>query len=292
MNERYVIHVTKLCNLDCKYCYESDTTSTYTTDEIIDFCHNIVINNKDKEFGIEFLGGEPMLGWNNIVAAYNYLEKFNKITDYVITTNGTILTDEQLEFFKRNTKIYYAVSMDGVKWANQFRVFKNSGINSYETVVNNLKKFLKEIGPQRCSVHIVAHHYNVANLYDSIMYLYNLGIKNIGIGTIESTRQIDRAYCDRFISELNKVSKEIVNNNLDLYVDVLESLKPKSDTRIYIKDNNGRVLGESYGRSHNDITEQDTYNSIKTTSPVEETIYTIRLLVYSNHQILRGKNGR
>lgn len=293
MNERYVIHVTKLCNLDCKYCYEKDKTSLYTENEVIKFAEEIIKTSNGNKFGIEFLGGEPMLAFDIIKKCYEFFEEKcgAQISDYVITTNGTILTDEMIDYISKNNKIIYAVSLDGNKWANQLRVFKNSQENSYEQVVINLKKAISVFSNNRTTVHMVTHKYNVGNLYDSVKHLAKLGIKYIGIGTVESTMIIDDWYCKTFVKEMAKVSEAIKNKKIKVNVDILEYQKPKTDIRTYIRDDNGKTIGETYGRVQNDITGSEKYNSIRTSSPLEDIIYNIRACVYKNHQlIMRGNN--
>lgn len=293
--ERYVIHVTKDCNCDCLYCYEDDKTSTYTWDEIKNLIDNIIQNRTSNTFGIEFLGGEPLLEWEYIRKSYEYMESIPEIdvTDYVITTNGTILTDEIADYISKNSKIGWAASMDGHIYANQLRVFKESRKNTYDKVLKNLKTLREEynvIG----SIHIVSHLYNVAMLSDSIDHLYKEGIRNIVVGTIEKTMIIDNEYCERFISELDIVSKKIIDGDYPgLSVAELEGLKPKEDIRSYVRDENGKVIAESYGRSGNDITHKDIYNVQRCTdmTGISEMIYNIRKEVYDNHQ-QRLKNKR
>ena len=97
--ETYVIHVTKQCNMQCKYCYEEDKTSIYSWDEIKKFI-DILVSKSPDQFIVEFLGGEPLLAWDLIRQAYEYLESFpnKQIESYALTTNGTILTDEILDY--------------------------------------------------------------------------------------------------------------------------------------------------------------------------------------------------
>lgn len=272
--------------MNCRYCYEQDKVSKYSEEEIVELCKNIAENNHDENFGIEFLGGEPCLAWNNILAAYYFFEQNypNKVKDYVITTNGTILDVSMLDFFKKNPKIIYAVSIDGNKWANQFRILKG-GTNAYELSIDNIKTALSVLGPEQVPIHMVTHRYNVGNVYDSIKLFYDIGIRAIGVGTIESTQTIDMSYCNRLIEEMDKVSQDIVNDSMKgLHVDILNNIKPKEDVRTYIKDKNGRVLGESYGRSANDLTHTDIYNSVQTDSPIGDMIYHLRRCIYLNHQ--------
>lgn len=286
--ERYVIHVTKECNCDCLYCYEDDKTSTYTWEEIKELINKILKYRTSNKFGIEFLGGEPMLRWDLIRKSYEYLEGIQEVNvvNYVITTNGTIMNEEIADYLSKNSKLIFAVSMDGHKWSNQLRVFKESRKNTYDRVMENIS-FLKKYGVDS-SIHMVTHLYNVAYISSSIDHLYKKGIKNIDIGTIEKTMQIDEDYCKRFIEELDIVSKKIVDGTYpDLKIGLFEWVKPYEDVRSYIKDpKTGKVVAESYGRSGNDITHANDYEVIrcKDKDKISKMIYYIRKTVYDNHQ--------
>lgn len=286
MQERYVIHVTKQCNMACTYCYEKDKTSTYAKDEVVQVALNIAKNCKDESFGIEFLGGEPMLAFDYIQAVYEALENQypNKVSSYVITTNGTILNDDVIKFLKENPKMYFAISMDGTRWANQLRGMKN-GVNSFDVVVANIKYFIKKLDTKQLGVHIVTHPYNVGSTFNSIKFLYNLGVRNIGVGTVESTINIDAQYCDRFVAEMQKVSNAIHNGKFkDLTIDLFDNPKPEDDQRYYIYDpKTGKTIGESYGRTKNDITNTKIYDSVQVSSPIGDIIVALRHCVYANH---------
>lgn len=277
---------TYIANGKCVHnCYEQDKTSTYRWEEIKEYIDNLTKYNKF--FKLEFLGGEPLLAFDHIQNTVEYLEDNSNIQvhEYTITTNGTILNDEIVKFLKNNPKVRFAASMDGTKFANQLRVFKN-GHNTHDTVVKNLKTLLEEIGPNRVSVHMVTHPYNIALLSKGIDHLYNIGIRSIGVGTIESTITIGKEYVDRFIREMDIVSERICNGEYPgLHVGELESLKPKTDRRHYIYDETGKTVGESYGRADNDITKQETkYKPTEVSSPLGNLIYYMREKVYLNHQ--------
>jgi len=255
--------------MDCFYCYEQDKTSQYTKEEVLATVEQIAANCKDEKFGIEFLGGEPLMAFDIVKAVYEYLEENypGRVEDYVITTNGSILTDEIMEFIKSNSKVVYAVSMDGTRWANQFRRFKN-GQNTHEVVVENIKRAVKELPQPQVNVHVVTHPYNVGNLYNSVKYIYNLGIRSIGVA---------------------HVSEDIINGTFDgLFIDVLENQPRFNDVRTYIKDESGKVIGETYGRSKGDITSTDIFNSVQTTSKIGDVIVALRACVYENHQNAKG----
>ena len=283
--ETYVVHVTKQCNCDCIYCYEEDKDSQYSWEDIKELLDNL-IRYKSSDFHIEFLGGEPLLAWDLIKQAYEYLERNPNVYVhyYTITTNGTILTEEIIDYLQKNKKIHFAASLDGHKHANQLRVFKDN-INTYDVVINNLNKLLKAgIMPY---IHIVSHPYNIAFLSDSIDHLYKLGFRSIDVGTVEKTMKIDEEYCDRFIKELDIVSERIVDGTYeDLSIGLFNWIKPKDDVRTYMYDDTGRVVAESYGRAGHDITATSAYKMKKCTTQndISDMIYTIRETVHNNHQ--------
>ena len=121
--------------------------------------------------------------------------------------------------------------------------------------------------------------------FNSVKYLYSIGIRNIGIGTVESTIRIDDNYCNRFVKEMLDISKAYKNKEFDgLIIDLLHNPKPENDQRYYIKDHKtGKVIGESYGRARNDITASDVYNSVAVSSDLEDAIISLRKCVYLNH---------
>ncbi|WP_157950226.1 radical SAM protein [Vallitalea okinawensis] len=289
--ERYVVHVTKKCNLDCKYCYETDKSSLYTWDEVKEVIDNIAKFNKDRIFEIEFLGGEPLLAFDIIKSAVEYIEKLKNVEvhRYMITTNGTILNPDIDEFLYAYPTVHIGISLDGNKSMNQLRVFKDTQLNSYDTVIENINILLASGYKDRLSVHIVTHPYNIGYLSKGIKHLYNKGVRIIGIGTVENTLPLTDEYMEVFKREFKEISTDILNDKYpDLRIDLLEYLKPKSDQRHYIKDETGKTIAESYGRTKDDITSQDIYNSYVGKSPLGEIIYDLREFVYLQNQEIQN----
>jgi sulfatase maturation enzyme AslB (radical SAM superfamily) len=296
MTETYVVHVTKNCNMNCFYCYEKDKSGIYTWEEVKNFIDNMAKYNTQQRIHIEFLGGEPMLAWDFIKKSYFYIENeykdILKVNSYSITTNGTIVTDEVIKFLVEHRNVNFSISLDGNKWSNQLRYFKTFE-NSYDKVMENIEKLMiNNITP---SIHIVTHPFNVGYLYDSIVHLYEKGIRSLGIGTIESTMQIGEEYSEKFIEQLDLVSKDIVNKKLEgLNIDLFEWIKPRTDVRNYIKDDEGKVIGETYGRAGDDVSRQENLYNIVHCEDEDETsklIYNIRRFVFYNHKKnLQNKN--
>jgi len=287
MEETYVLHITKECNLNCTYCYEKDKTSTYTWDEIRILLDNITLHNKD--FTLEFLGGEPCLRIDLIEMVVKYLNGMDGLNvGYVITTNGTIINDKLIQLLQNNPyALHWAASIDGHQFGNFMRVDKQ-GKNSYDRVIQNFHTLYNELNGdryQQLSCHLVSHPYNIGYLYEGIVNLYHQGFRRFGIGTIESTIIIDEMYCNEFILQLKTLSDTIHNSDLleGISIDLFNYVKPRSDRRFYIKDKTGKTILETYGRVDNDIKDTPQYKADPSTSNISDMICDIREAVYNYH---------
>jgi uncharacterized protein len=290
MLENYVIHITKECNCSCKYCYEKDKVSTYSWFDIEKLLNNIKEYNK--EFSIEFLGGEPLLAFDLIKKSCDYLESFEDIhvLQYIISSNGTILNQEIIDFLKNTQKVIMAFSIDGTEFMNCLRTFKN-GYNTHSTIIENIKVLQNNNIPIIC--HMTIHPYNVGFLANGIDYLYDLGIKTISIGTIESTIITGKEFFTRYIQELDLVSQKIINNEYPgLLVDILSNNieNSKQDQKHYIYNNDGIIIAETYGRAKNDIKDKDIYITKNVSNNDYNPILEAKLYINKLHQS-RIKNG-
>ncbi len=171
--EKISLEVTENCNFRCKYCSYSGgykdnrkhgnrNMSMKTAKTAIDFYHSNFLSsrkenirqdndksaNKSKQIkGLSFYGGEPLLRFNFIKSCIEYFEnldwKGSKI-QHSITTNGSLLNDEIIDFFLGHN-IVPSFSLDGPKSEHDSnRIFKN-GKGSFDKVYNNILKFRKKV---------------------------------------------------------------------------------------------------------------------------------------------------
>lgn len=286
MLENYVLHITKECNMQCVYCYEEDKSSVYSWEDIQELLDNIIRYNK--HFCLEFLGGEPCLRIDLIQKTIEYLENKEDVfvENYVITTNGTIINDALVVLLQKYTKLNWHASIDGNQFMNCLRILK-TGMNSYQSVINNFQYLKKELNEDQFSqlgAHLVTHPYNIAFFNEGINDLYEKGVRSFGIGTIESTIIIDDDYCEEFIRQHHILSDRIKQGELPgINIGVFNSLKPKSDSRHYIRDDTGKVILETYGRVKDDIKDTGKYKAPNASSSLGDLIYNIRENVYLYH---------
>jgi uncharacterized protein len=110
--------VTDDCNYNCSYCLQKKEKKTITHETIraaADFFYPF-LNSKHKVY-IGFYGGEPLLAFDKIQYAVRLLleknKKENKNLEFTMTTNGSLLTGEMLEFFNAH-HFALQLSFDGL----------------------------------------------------------------------------------------------------------------------------------------------------------------------------------
>ncbi|WP_029687956.1 radical SAM protein [Thermoanaerobacter sp. A7A] len=144
------------CNLACRYCYANAGTYNNINKVIMSFeDYKLLFEKILKIFpkgvvGYTFFGGEPMLGFKEIVKFVEYVTTISKKNKniieprFAIVTNGTLIDQYAYEIFER---YHFAVtiSLDGPKEINdKMRIFRNGHRSVFETVKHNLEK---------CSIH-------------------------------------------------------------------------------------------------------------------------------------------
>lgn len=137
----FVIYVTDLCNMKCSYCFNEMDKSEKNCNKLPlysaeDFCTFVNRNYFNKEIGIRFFGGEPLLNKQWIYEFVKKLEKEEIKVSYDIFTNATLLDDEFLEFAKKY-KIRFYVSINGGLDVYKGRYFK-------EDIWGNIRKLRKQ----------------------------------------------------------------------------------------------------------------------------------------------------
>jgi len=150
--EGVLINITSKCNLACKYCLLSGDYLSHSSlkqqnmswdvaRKAIDFFSSRA--RKDDCFRVDFFGGEPLLAFPMIKRVVKYLDdKFSQRNQewmIAITSNGTIMTEEIVDFLSKNDALLQ-FSIDGSKeMHNRNRKFRKSDRGSFDTVIKNLQ---------------------------------------------------------------------------------------------------------------------------------------------------------
>lgn len=147
----FTIIVTDDCNFKCAYCYQENREYIYIEDSVLNGVLNYIRQNgkKFKTVRINWFGGEPLLGIDNII---KFMEQCNSICKSLkislisgMTTNGYLLSVENLKKLLSNRVFLYQITLDGSREThNMLRPHKENE-DSYDKIIENLKEISHEV---------------------------------------------------------------------------------------------------------------------------------------------------
>jgi len=150
-----VINLTNQCNLSCQYCYEFGEDKVATPEgkkkfmdkeTAMDSIEYLLENSAGRQaVHVTFFGGETLMNFPVMKEVVRYANERaaaqGRKIDFSLTTNGTLLTPQIIEFLHEN-HIGVTVSMDGPKeMHDQLRVYAN-GKGSYDVIEPRVRALL------------------------------------------------------------------------------------------------------------------------------------------------------
>lgn len=184
------LHVSHDCNLRCKYCFASTgdfgtghrmTMDFETAKKAIDFV--IERSGKRRNIEVDFFGGEPLMAMETVKKTVAYArsieEEHGKCFRFTITTNGVLLSDENIAYI--NAEMSNAVlSMDGRPEINDRMRPNVAGKGSYDTIVPKFQKLVAGRGTKDYYLRGTFTHDNLDFAAD-VMHIASLGFKNVSV---------------------------------------------------------------------------------------------------------------
>jgi uncharacterized protein len=177
-----IIKVISACNLACRYC----DADIYSNQRIsIDTVSNIIKKALDYADYVEFVwhGGEPLLMgihfYKEVVELQKKFKHENQVIINSIATNGTLISQEWVDFFKAND-FHVGVSLDGPPEVhNANRIFK-SGQGSFGQVMRGIR-LLRENGVKFGVLAVITKETVRLGAKRFLDFFIENGIFNIGI---------------------------------------------------------------------------------------------------------------
>jgi len=208
-----VLKIASRCNLNCTYCYmynKGDNTyllqPKFMSNEIIDNIINKTVEhcivNDLNNFTFVFHGGEPLLCekafFTDFVQKTNTLFKKKSINcDFVLQTNGILLTKEWCELFNR-LGIRIGISLDGYKEINDKNRIDHKGRGSYNKIISGLKIAQNELKQKSGILSVFDISSDPEQYYQNIV---DLGISHFNLlWPYANYEQLPEAYCDTDIN--------------------------------------------------------------------------------------------
>lgn len=167
---------TMKCNFNCYYCFESGNKNHgLMSDDVVNNLVQHLYKNREKEIVIHWFGGEPLLGFRQILHISRLLNE--KKVDFISTliTNGSLLTKSNIVFLEELHLQRIQISLDGIaKDHDRRRTFKN-GKPSFQLIIANLRNLMQMTDNKVCIQVTVDHDNETA--YDDVVTYMNLHFK-------------------------------------------------------------------------------------------------------------------
>ena len=176
----YIIHLTQRCNLRCKYCYEDKNEKEISFENIKKIIDNEIKEKRDYVV-FTFYGGEPLLRKDLIYDTIEYIKLQKSKTKFYfgITTNGTLLDEQFIQYIEQNNFLNIAYSFDGLKETQNLNRITLNGEGTFDIVESNAKKLVK-ISKNVVAMVVVTKN-NINMLKENIEYLIEIGFKNLNL---------------------------------------------------------------------------------------------------------------
>lgn len=211
------VNLTNKCNLRCKYCFRMPREEQYSinykkvVDLFVDYFPNI------EYFKFDMTGdSEPLLVPNKIEEVVGYLrtqETENMKFGFSLCTNGTLLSEKNIEMLKSNN-IYYGISLDGNKRNhNKNRVFPN-GVGTYNKILSNLKYVDKSYIGAAITLNSDTKGYWKILKKNTANFNY-VSMKPVRISSIEQNHELLNNV-DAVIEEYNQLTNFLLSTTLNL----------------------------------------------------------------------------
>lgn len=229
---RMVLYVTQDCNLQCRYCLtrskgniKKHTMSETVARAAVDLLFEESKDTTDLTIG--FYGGEPLLNFELIQAVTRYADDKaaarGKNVRYNLTTNGTLLSDEVIDFLARH-KTAVLMSIDGDREAHDAnRVFPD-GSGSYDRAAPGFKKLVERGVP--VSALSVVRRFDTHQA-DLARFLLELGSPVVNIAPAMTPEGEPEGEENNDVDEFNRRGEDMIRYLLDN--DFLSGERPAMD---------------------------------------------------------------
>lgn len=173
---RVVVHTTKACNFRCKYCaldFEPEHLQQDGCDNIISFFRKNI--SKYERVHISWFGGEPLLKMDAIEyissAVIDICRRAKKPYYSTVTTNGYLLTPENVDKLIKLRVYNYAVTVDGVKATHDNQRVLENGNGSFDQIIRNLE-YMRDSVKSR-ALNVIIRTNITREIFDRLEEYYN-----------------------------------------------------------------------------------------------------------------------
>jgi uncharacterized protein len=187
--------VAQKCNLGCTYCYAQNgqfggTPKNMPQNVALKAIKNVIDGvSQGEHINIAFMGGEPLLNRSTVHAASEFAHMYGKErgirVGFSITTNGTLITAEDGDFFEKYG-FAVTISIDGIGNTHDQQRGYRDGKGSYDQILENITPLLVGQRRSQISARVTVTPRNLS-LSTILSELVNLGFYSVGFSPMLSS---------------------------------------------------------------------------------------------------------
>lgn len=239
------LSLTHRCNLTCEYCYSGRSLrqdmSLETARQVVEHILTIAPENEPLDFN--FFGGEPLIRFELLKEIVTYIqERSSQPVRFNLTTNGTLLTEEMLDYFQTEN-INLCFSLDGPKWLHdRYRTYAD-GRGSYDDVQRNLQMALEVLNDVQ--VNAVYNPDHLDAIPETLSSLVGLGVSAIHLNP-----NIYAKWTAAIYPKLREVFKELAELYCNYYEDAKEIALNIIDSKLILFVKGGYSVSDLCSMAH------------------------------------------
>lgn len=195
------LHIAHDCNIRCKYCFASQGNfkgenllmDFNTGAKALDYLIENAGNRRNLE--VDFFGGEPLLNFQVVkdLVAYGKKKaaKWNKNMRFTITTNGTLLNEENMNYINENME-NIVLSIDGNKETNDRMRYTVNNQGTYDIILPKIKRMVEKRGDKPYYVRGTFTKFN-REFSKDVIHLAEQGFRNVSVEPVVAPKENDYA---------------------------------------------------------------------------------------------------
>ncbi len=219
------LHVSHDCNLRCRYCFGG--TGNFggsrvlmdfeTGKKAFDFLFKT--SGPRRHIEVDYFGGEPLMNFEVVKKLIKYgkekAKAENKILKQTLTTNGTLLDQEKIDFLN-DEGIYMILSIDGrPEVHNYMRPFAGER-ESYSRVFQGIKKYVESQTANTYYVRGTYTHFNL-DFCNDVLHLVEEGFDRLSMEPVVASPDNDYALKEEDLPTLKEQYEKLARAWLEYY---------------------------------------------------------------------------
>ena len=228
----FQIHLTNICNFQCKHCYLENKQEIIPLDKFKTYINELKEYSDDEQNTLALTGGEPLL-IPNLIDYINYSRDLG--FDIVILSNGSLINDKFCKQIKDKIK-WIQVSLEGPQNINDYI----RGNGSFQKILSGINIALDN--DIKISISMTINKLN----YNKIFDLYN-EIKHLNVWFLWFDRLIpfskelqkleinQKEFLD-FLVLLKQLKLKVIEENSNIIISTKRSLQflPGNESDLFI----------------------------------------------------------